>query len=935
MVSLLIGLIILILIFTMRIHFIRHIQQFSGGLFTLCLVILSPCLLAQSQENKDRLYEELRLANTDIKKIDALNNLAYEFYDFDDSIGFYYARQALTLANKIDYPTGLQYAHTMVGVGYFSFGDYTNAIKNFELSHAIPGANKNLDHFLYNTMLTANVMADVGRYDSAKAILENGLALANAKKHKRASSLYKSLARLQARLWQNKEALYNIKMADSLRKDVTEYDRSDIYYTYAMIYLNQSDLVNAEIYIQKLCASVEGVDDYFHKSMCLLLKSEVNRLKGHYAMALSNAFDALEITEVYSYPYLRGQIFLKIGSIYSEMSEYSVSLEFLFRALKITEKSGIDPLTAEAYAELGWIFKEQKNFEMALEYVDRSQKIREMIGDKKSIASSHNYRGLIYFLKGKYTESIAEHEKAMAIRESINYSEGVAASMFNIALVYEEKGDLNRALDLQLKGLKIDEEIGNPMNVNLSYIGIASLLVKMDRLAEAEDFLLKSKKLAEQTGSKIMLRANYGIFKEFFEAKGDYKRAYEFAEKFRAMNDSIFSESSTMKIAEMQSLYDVERKEQQIELLSKESALQANQLSLQNARLNNQRILIFAGTAFLILIIVILFYIIRTNRRLKKAQFDLAEMNEELLTQSEELRESNDSLVEVYNRTMKQQDEIQQQSEELKTINNDLEEKRNEIEAQAEELREANETISTINQHLEEKVEERTEQLKQAYIELDTFFYRSSHDFRRPITTFIGLAEVAKITSKEESTLELFSKVKETALSLDRMIRKLQTISDVGAQKMVFKEILVKELIANILDTHKDELRTKQIKIIDEIDSKETFKSYGALVNVILENLIENAIQFATPLDPYIKIQATSDQKSIILQIEDNGQGIPEEYHEKIFDMYFRASISSKGNGLGLYIVKKAVDKLEGTIRFETTLNEGTTFFVELPIAQS
>jgi signal transduction histidine kinase len=286
----------------------------------------------------------------------------------------------------------------------------------------------------------------------------------------------------------------------------------------------------------------------------------------------------------------------------------------------------------------------------------------------------------------------------------------------------------------------------------------------------------------------------------------------------------------------------------------------------------------------------------------------------------------------VYTKLLKQQDEIQLQAEELKTINNDLEEKRNEIEAQAEELREANETISTINQHLEEKVSERTEQLKQAYIELDTFFYRSSHDFRRPITTFIGLAEVAKITSKDEATLELFSKVKDTALSLDRMIRKLQTISDVGAQKMVYKEILVRELIGNILDNYSDEINTLKIKVVEEIDLKDSFKSYGALIHVILENLIENAIQFATPLNPYLKIRATSTSKFVILQVEDNGQAIPEEYHSRIFDMYLRSSISSKGNGLGLYIVKKAIQKLEGTIRFVTKPNEGTCFTVELPI---
>ncbi len=914
---------------------LHGISPVSKGLFVLfCVVVSSHTICGQTQRAKDSLINKLNSAKSAAEKIDILNALAYEHYDFDDSTGFYYARQALALAKKTEYKTGLQYAYTLVGVGYFGFGDYPNALKNFELSHAIPLNESNLDHYLYNVMLTGNVMADIGKYDSAMVILEQGLLLATKNNHARMSSIYKAIARLQSRLWQNDAALKNIKIADSLRTGDSGHDQTDISFVYATLYLNQGDVDKADEYIEKLCNAVVGLDDYYHHSLCLLLKSESSRIKGQYSIALKYAFESLEITELYNYPYLRAQIFLKIGSLYSETSEYSIALEFLFRALKISEKSGIDPLSADVYAELGWIFKEQKNFKMALEYMDRSQKIREQTGDKKSIASSHNYRGLIYFLQKQYKEAITEHELAKTIRESIDYQEGIAASLFNIALIYEEQGNLAKALELQLQGLAIDEAYGYPLNINHSYLGIAKLLIRLNRLNEAESFLNKSSKLAEQTKSKTIRRANYDTFISFYEAKGDFKKAFEYNQKLRWLNDSIFSENSSLKIAEMQSLYDVERKEQQIQLLSKESELQSNQLALQKARLANQSIIIISGSITLILIAGVLVYIIRTNRRLKKAQFDLAEMNEELLTQSEELRESNESLVEVNHRIMKQQDEIQQQSEELKSINNDLEAKRNEIEAQAEELREANETISTINQHLEEKVEERTEQLKQAYIELDTFFYRSSHDFRRPITTFIGLAEVAKITSKDEATLELFSKVKETALSLDRMIRKLQTISDVGAQKMVFKEILVKELIASILDTHHEELSAKKIKVTEEIELKETFKSYGALVNVILENLIENAIQFATPLDPFIKIRASMNGGFIILEVEDNGQGIPDEYHERIFDMYFRASISSKGNGLGLYIVKKAVDKLEGTIRFKTTINEGTCFTVELPTMQ-
>jgi signal transduction histidine kinase len=69
-----------------------------------------------------------------------------------------------------------------------------------------------------------------------------------------------------------------------------------------------------------------------------------------------------------------------------------------------------------------------------------------------------------------------------------------------------------------------------------------------------------------------------------------------------------------------------------------------------------------------------------------------------------------------------------------------------------------------------------------------------------------------------------------------------------------------------------------------------------------------------------------------VIVIEDNGQGIAAEYQERVFDMYFRGSERSKGNGLGLYIVKKAVEKLNGTIRLETSFGAGSVFTIILPL---
>jgi signal transduction histidine kinase len=174
--------------------------------------------------------------------------------------------------------------------------------------------------------------------------------------------------------------------------------------------------------------------------------------------------------------------------------------------------------------------------------------------------------------------------------------------------------------------------------------------------------------------------------------------------------------------------------------------------------------------------------------------------------------------------------------------------------------------------------------------------------------------------------------VYETAKSLDKMIRKLHSISDVGAQELVFKKLLLKEIIGNIVRGFSEELEKRQIRVIEDIELKRSFESYSSLVHVVLENVIENAIHFSSPVDPYIKIKAWDSPEKVVISIEDNGQGIAEEYKDRVFDMYYRGNITSKGNGLGLYIAKKAVTRLSGAIHFTSTLNKGSAFVIEFPL---
>jgi signal transduction histidine kinase len=611
--------------------------------------------------------------------------------------------------------------------------------------------------------------------------------------------------------------------------------------------------------------------------------------QGLFVKALHYAFQALEISTIYKFPSDRVLVYSTIGECYAELSQFSLASKYYFEGLKISERAGLRYQMAELYTELAWVYKEQLNYDMTLDYLDKSDQINKVIGNVYGIAKNHNIRGLILTLQRKFNLALDEFEKAIQIRESIKDQIGISAIIYNKSLVYEALNELENSLKLQLQSLEVEERVNNKQGLGLSYNSIAALMIKMKRLGEAEKYLRKAWNLSLETQSKTLRRNTALNYSLFYEARGDMANALDFNKRYATLADSLYSESSTTKLAEMEALYQVEKKEQEINRLTDQREIQEKELATQRSLAQQQQFIIIISLLAILLLVIAGFIAYRYILDKNKANAQLKKLNQAIIEQKEE------------------------------------------IQAQSEELMEASETISNINKDLESRIETSTSKLKQAYKELDTFFYRSSHDFRRPITTFLGLAGVAKITVKDPVSLELFDKVSETATSLDKMLRKLQSISDLGSQQMIYKEVSVRELVQEVLDGLSDAIHKKGIGVQIEIDEKLPFVSYPALVKIIIDNLIENAIHFAGFDKPFVRVMFSVDNQTARFVVTDNGQGIMTEYQNRIFDMYYRANDRSKGNGLGLYISKKAIEKLEGQIYFTSLSGEGSTFTAEFP----
>ncbi len=271
-----------------------------------------------------------------------------------------------------------------------------------------------------------------------------------------------------------------------------------------------------------------------------------------------------------------------------------------------------------------------------------------------------------------------------------------------------------------------------------------------------------------------------------------------------------------------------------------------------------------------------------------------------------------------------QNEELIQQHEEILTQHDYIEENNRK-------LQEANEEISTINDTLEEQIKNRTVELEDLYKDLDMLFYRSSHDFRRPLTSLMGLSRIALMSLQDDESIELFQQVSSTARQMDRMLLKFFMLYQINHYHD-FEPLA----IDNILQISKDRLLNNGTDIQFEHDIQlQKFKkndNRNRILEIILFNLIENSIMFCDKPKAQIICKILENNQHIHLTVEDNGIGIPERYKEKIFEIYFRGSLYSTGNGLGLYVTKKAVDRLGGKIKIESVIDHYTKFEVTFPI---
>jgi PAS domain S-box-containing protein len=224
------------------------------------------------------------------------------------------------------------------------------------------------------------------------------------------------------------------------------------------------------------------------------------------------------------------------------------------------------------------------------------------------------------------------------------------------------------------------------------------------------------------------------------------------------------------------------------------------------------------------------------------------------------------------------------------------------------------------------------DELKIRNTELDNFVYKVSHDLRAPLSSILGLVNLARLPGNTDNPMDYIDIIGDKVLHLDHFIGDVLSHSknlkmDVTTSQVDFEQIIQRTFQdLNYLEGAKDMARSVKIEGI-------AFYSDPWRISEILRNLISNAVKYRqlNIAQSEIRIKILVDHLRAEITFSDNGIGIDEPSLAKIFDMFYRATEQSDGSGIGLYIVKNAVEKLNGQITVASQPGFGTRFNIILP----
>lgn len=673
-----------------------------------------------------------------------------------------------------------------------------------------------------------------------------------------------------------------------------ERERIDVYQTIiTRLWLNHPD--SAFQFARKAVKLAEQLNDPRSKSIAIRLLGGVHYYKGNYDSTIRCSHLAYQYSLVAGDSSLMNTSLNNLGLAYYNVGSYPEALEYLLRALNMKIRINQVYGLSQTMNNIGLVYTKLKKYEKAREYHNRALTQAMKVNDKNQMLYSENNIGFTYLSENKPLEAKLHFERSLEVGKLVDNVNWNAAAMSGMAQVYFELGDYFIAGKYFSRSLKERKRISDQSGIAEVYAFLGNMKLKTGQIDSARYYLRLSHRIASSIGDKDQMIYNLSVLKDIQLKFNRLDSALFYQDQYIAMRDSVINENLARDIADAQ--LGIERQENRQQLAIKDIRIQ---------QIRQQTYFLIGG---LLVIGIISFFTYRLYQDQARLGRDLARKNAEIEEQKNEIEAGHEELT-------KAQAIIHQKNRELEIINQRLQET---VEVRTEQLEIAN------------------QQLRQVNLELENFIYRSSHDIRGPLVRLVGLSHVALMDIQDEKAREYFRMLYDAAQQLTDIFDRLKIVSQINELEIITVGINMEAILQIVKDRLKIMEGFDHINIVQEID-KVSWNSDPVLLEIIVQNLLENAIRFQKKAEDshrFIKVKLTHKNEKIHLTVTDNGIGISDDAIQHLYQMFSKAARDHQNLGLGLYIVKQAVEKLNGTVSLKRNNENLTEFEVILPALQS
>lgn len=887
------------------------------------LTLLHFNAIGQNKKAVDSLEHQLKSAEG-TAKVDVLNQLAYTFITNDNDKVVFYNNQAIALSKKLKYIKGEAIAYTYKGVYESLSGQLKEAhidlYRGLELSkkagdvanegyvllqlgvlgleevesdsalHYLQEAHKIYKDSTNPVTLSKiyrNMSAAYGQryeYEKQQAYLDRAIAIRKLLPDQ--TLLVEGLtlkANNALRSGDFEEAEKIINQADQIANSNPEFteSRNDFHHLRALLLFQKGDIEGAMVL-------VDSARDYYFKTS--LLRKYVTLLTD-------------------------------ISKIFFERGEYELALNNLYPALQLSKLKGFD---SEAYVirnMIGWINYNLGDYEQALRLANESIHIpnptKQLKGD---LADAFTLKGITLISKNDYKDAKRSLDSCLQIFNELNDNKGRGEALMNIGFWNAQQKRYTDALPYYEQSLKLATLTRYEFGMAKSSWGLGDIYFHNGDFQKAKYFLDLSEKYAKKIHANEVLISAYNTRRDLLAAQNRFKESLVYATMTDNLKDSLHRTDLTRRFVNLEKVQEIEQRDRDIKVLQQENQLAADKISLQDAKLRQQFIMLVAGLISITLLCVFGFAYYRFYSRIKALNITITDKNKDIQGQADKLKEINVELKNLYLEVSERNEEVQMQSNKLA---------------------ESNKQISDLNRGLEQMVADKTMQLQTTNEELVRynnellqFSYTVSHNLRGPVARLLGLSIVAKAEKEITKLKEWVDLMNVTAADLDLIIKDLSKLLDLRNEPNQYRETvdLQKEWNQS-LSLLQDSLTGEEV-ITSDFEACKTITSVRAMIQSIFYNLLSNAIKFRSA-ERILKITAFSKliDGNLIIEISDNGLGFDTKLHsDSLFKLYKRFHTHVQGRGLGLYLIKAQLEVLHGNIKVESKLNEGSLFRITIPL---